>query len=130
MPKPKKAIRDKVPDTFGEKLDLIVELLHTRLNKNNKRLLFDTFKELQETTSLSVEYIRYLILNSKNQSIKRKTYSKEIAHETNAIIKKFVKILKRSGVKIELSPMTYKCWKRDIDIIKVEKQGVLRKFRI
>jgi len=130
MTKQKKAIRKTIPKSFGGKLDLIVKLLHTHLNKKNKRLLFDTFKALQETQSLSMEYIRYLILNSQNAKMKRKTYSNKVAKHTTKIMQKFGNLLRRNGVKIELQPTTYTVWKNDIDLIKVKEQGVIKRFKI
>jgi len=128
--KRKQPIRKSIPNQFGKQLDLVVKLLHTHLNRANKRLLFDTLKEIQKVNGLSLEFIRNLILSSSEPKSNKHTYSNENRQKANQIIRNFGKILKRTGIFIDLQPRSYTIWKNDIDLYKTTEQGVLRKFTI
>lgn len=128
--KRKLPLRKSIPKKFGSQLDLVIKLLHAHLNRANRELLFNTLKEIQKTSGLSLEYIRNLILSSHEWKANKFTYSKQNKDTTEKIMHRFSELLKFHKIKLEIHPRTYVMWKNDIDLYKVKKQGILRIFKI
>jgi len=116
-------------EKYIDKLNLIVKILTNHLTKKNKKLLFNTLKEIQENQEISLEFIRYLLLNVQRSSEIEKCKKKKIK-EVYTKIGNLRRLLEKNGVKIELRPVTYKVWQNQIDLIKIPKQKFWRFFRV
>lgn len=129
MTKRKKPIIENIPEEYGKKIDLIVKILTSHLNKSNKEILFKTLLELQKNQEISIDFIRYLLLGVYRKSEINKVNQKRIK-EVYRQIDYFTRLLKKEGVKIELRPVSYETWQEDIDLIKIKKQRFLKFFKI
>ena len=119
----------KVPKNYIDKIKLIKKILSNYITKKNKKLLFDTLKEIQKEKETSIEFIKYLFLEAyQKKDIKKINKNRVI--EVNKIIDKFDKLLRNSGIKIDLRPVTYLQWKRQIDLFKTPRQRFLRFFKL
>lgn len=127
--KRKKPIVEQIPEDYGERLDLIVKILTTHLTKGNKEVLFNVLREIQKTREISIEFIEYLLLGVEKKS-ELKQISLEERNKAMFKMRDFQRLLKKSGVNIELRPVTYSRWKRDIDLIKVPCQRTMRFFKL